>query len=83
MVWSYGLVQEGEKIILCEIYYDFKNKPMGYCYVELKEIKDKETIILVSSDIQMQLEHEGNIYTTKDFMKHDNNIKNHMKRSKK
>lgn len=81
MVWSYGLVQEGDVIFLCEIYYNDKLKPFGYCYVSNKELNSKELLCMVANDITTQLEFDK-IYRVQDFSDKDkgkDKIKSHKK----
>jgi len=69
MVWSYGLVAEDNKVLLCEIYYDLKNKAIGYCHVGVKEINTPKLLAMVVNDISSQIEFDKKIYGVKEFKK--------------
>ena len=62
--WNYGIVETGDKtLVICEVYYDDKNQPYGYSYVEEKEMNP-----VVIEDIIQQLV-TYRIFKNKDFNK--------------
>jgi len=53
-IWSYGLIRENGKVKVVELYYNNKNKPYGYCYVSLENLRD---LFMVVKDIYLQLKY--------------------------
>ena len=53
-IWNYGVIREKGKLKIVELYYNNKNKPYGYCYLDLYNLRDLFLIIL---DIYLQLKH--------------------------
>ena len=55
MKWCYGLVQEKDGLMLCEVY--FKDKPFMYVPVNWKEVNE-EDIKKVLKDIKQQIKYK-------------------------
>ena len=59
MKWAYGLVQEKEGLVLCEIYFkDIKDEPVMYVPVDWEEINSNKQTKQVIKDIKQQIKHK-------------------------
>lgn len=66
-IWNYGLMRKKGNLKIVELYYNSKNKPYGYCYLNLGNLRD---LFLIIEDIYLQLKHshiwqEGDIKSNK------------------
>jgi len=50
--WCYGLIYDKGKAEIAEIYFNEKNKVMGCCGIELRQLKNKKDRKLILSDIR-------------------------------
>ena len=64
MHWSYGLLQEKDKVVLIEVYFDKPYKPWAYCYASVT--KNKSERKLVAEDVKGQLE-KFRLWKSSDF----------------
>ena len=72
MHWTYGLLQEKDKIVLVEVYWEQKLRPWGYAYATPK----KEDIPLIKKDINDQLTH-FRVWRLSDIKKSNKRIISH------
>ena len=65
MSWCYGLVEIGNELKLCEVYFSNKKEPMMYLPLNWKDIhkKDAETL---ADDIHSQISAKGKVFYFKE-----------------
>lgn len=63
-LWNYALIRERNKLKIVELYYNNYDKPCGYSYLDLDNLKD---LFLVILDIYLQLKY-GHLWDEDEIM---------------
>lgn len=81
MDWCYGFVEsEKEGLILAEVYFDEGEKPVSYCNVDWKDLKNKDTRDMIIKDLKSQLHYYDRFcFKEKDIVSQEFDLKGAVK----